>query len=85
MQVHLSSQFTRRLVETLDCIRYAVNHFEAFTYDPVDRDPGKRELQTNKCVNPTTGARAKGDTHTESREQGISPQVTGQFRFRPLS
>ena len=47
-RVHLSSLFTRHLVETLDRIRYAVYRFETFTYDPVDRDPGKCELvQTN--------------------------------------
>ena len=45
MQVHLSSQFNRHLVETFDRIRYAVYRFETFTYDPVDRDPGKCELQ----------------------------------------
>jgi hypothetical protein len=47
MQVHLPTQFTRHLVETLDRIRYAVHGFEAFTYDPVDHDPGKFELKTN--------------------------------------
>jgi hypothetical protein len=47
IQVHLSSKFTRHLVETLDRIRYAVHRFETFTYDPVDRSPGKCELQTN--------------------------------------
>ena len=47
MQIHLSSQFRRHLVETLDRIRYAVCRFEAFTYDPVYCDPGKCELQTN--------------------------------------
>ena len=29
--VHLFSQFTRHLVETLDRIRYAVRRFETFT------------------------------------------------------
>jgi hypothetical protein len=66
MQVYLS-QFSRHLVETLDRIRYAVYRFETFTHDPVDRDPGKCELQT-KCVNPTTAARVKGDTHINSRK-----------------
>ena len=49
MQVRLSSQFTRHLVETLDRIRYVVYRFEAFTYDPVDCDPGKCELH-RQCV-----------------------------------
>ena len=84
MQVHLSSQFSRHLVKTLDRIRRTVYRFEAFTYDAVDRDPGKGELQTN-MVNPTTDARVKGDTHTSSRKQGIPPQVTSQFCLCPLS
>jgi hypothetical protein len=65
--VHLSSQFTRHLVETLDRIRYAVHRFEAFTYDPVDRDPGKCKLQTNGVSIPRR-VRVKGDTHTNSRK-----------------
>ena len=85
MQVDLSSQFTRHLVETLNRIRYAVYRFEAFTYDLVDCDPGKCELQTNNVSIPRRGARAKGDTHTNSRKQGISPQLTSQFCFCPLS
>jgi hypothetical protein len=44
MQVRLSSKFSHHLVETLDRIRYTVYRFEAFAYDPVDRDPGKCEL-----------------------------------------
>ena len=84
MRVRLSSQFSHHLVETLDRIRYAVYRFETFTYDLVYRDPGKCELQTNS-VNPTTGARAKGDTYTNSRKQDVFPQVTGQFYFHPLS
>ena len=44
IQAHLSSQFSRHLVETLDRIRYTVHRFEMFTYDLVDRDPGKCEL-----------------------------------------
>jgi hypothetical protein len=52
MQVYLSSQFTRHLAETLDRICYAVYRFETFTYDPVDRDPGKSELQTNSVSIP---------------------------------
>ena len=47
IQAHLSSQFSRHLVETLDRIRYTVHRFEMFTYDLVDRDPGKCELQTS--------------------------------------
>ena len=39
-------------METLDRIRYAVRRFEAFTYDLVDRDPGKCELQTNNVSIP---------------------------------
>ena len=46
MQDYLSSRSTRYVVETLDCIRYAVYRFETFTYDSVDRGPGKCELQT---------------------------------------
>jgi hypothetical protein len=44
MQVLLSSQFSRHLVETLDRICDAVYRFETFAYGPVDRDPGKCEL-----------------------------------------
>ena len=36
-------------MQTLDCIRYAVYRFELFTYDLVNRDPGKYELQTNNA------------------------------------
>ena len=52
VQVHLSSQFSRHLMKTLDRIRYAVYGFEAFAYDPVDRDPGKCELQTIRLSFP---------------------------------
>ena len=52
MQVRLSSHFTRHLVETLDRIRCAVHRFETFTYNPVDNDPGKLELQTNSVSIP---------------------------------
>ena len=52
MQVHLSSKFARHLVETLDRIRYVVCRFETFTYDPVDRGPGKCELQANSVSIP---------------------------------
>ena len=51
MQVHLS-KFARHLVETLNRIRYAVYRFETFTYNPVDRGPGKCELQTNSVSIP---------------------------------
>ena len=37
-------------METLDRIRYAVRHFETFTYDLVDRVPGKCELRTNSVI-----------------------------------
>ena len=47
MQVHLSSHVSSHLVETLDRVRYAVRHFETFTYDLVDRDPGNCKLRTN--------------------------------------
>ena len=50
--VHLTFQFTRHLVETLDRIRDAVHRFEAFTYDLVDRDPGKCELRTSSVSIP---------------------------------
>ena len=58
MQVHLSSQFSHHLVKALDGICYAIYRFEAFAYDPVDRDPGKCELQT-MSVKPTRVTRAK--------------------------
>ena len=80
MEAHLS-QFTRHLVETLDCIRYAVYRFETFTYDLVDHNLGKCELQANS-VNP---ARVKGDTHAGSDNQGILPLATRQGCFCPLS
>ena len=51
-QVHPPSQFNRHLVETLDRIRDTVRLFQKFTYDPVDRDPGKRELQTIRMSIP---------------------------------
>ena len=47
IQVRLFSHFNLHLMETLDRIRYAVYHFEALAYDPVDRDCGKCGLQTN--------------------------------------
>ena len=62
-----ASQFIRHLVETLDRIRYAASRFETFTYDLVNGDSWKCELQTN-VINPTMGARANGDTRTISRE-----------------
>ena len=52
MQVHFFSQFHRHLVETLNGIRYAVHRFETFTYNSVDRGPGKCELQTNSMSIP---------------------------------
>jgi hypothetical protein len=52
MQIHLSSQCSRHLVETLERIRYAVYRFKTFTYDPVDHNPGNCELQTNSVSIP---------------------------------
>jgi hypothetical protein len=84
MQICLSSHFIRHLVETLNRIRYAVYRFETFTYDPVDHDPGKFELQTNS-VNPATGPKVKGGAHTGSDAQDILPLATRQCCFCPLS
>jgi hypothetical protein len=53
MEIRLSSQFTRHLVVTLDRISYVVHRFEAFTYDLVNRGPGKCELQTNSVSHKT--------------------------------
>ena len=65
-QVRLSSQLSRHLVEALDRIRYAVYRFEAFAYDPVGREPRKRELQTisvtiSFCSGTLRGTHASSD------------------------
>ena len=52
VQVHISSQFSHHLVETLDRIRYAVHRFKTFAYSPVDRDPGKCKLESNSVSIP---------------------------------
>ena len=44
--VDLSSQFIDHCVETFDCIRYTVDRFQTFTYDPINCDSGKCELKT---------------------------------------
>ena len=86
MQVHLSSQVTRHLVETLDRIRYTVCHLETFTYDLVGRDPRKSELQTNSLSIPQLVREQKElATHAGSDRQSILPLATRQCCFRPLS
>ena len=48
-RIDLPSQFTRHFVETFDCIRYTADHFQTFTYGPINCDPGKCELHTTEC------------------------------------
>jgi hypothetical protein len=45
-RVNLPFQFTHHFVETFDCIRYMVDRFQTFTYDPINCDSGNCELQT---------------------------------------
>ena len=44
--VDLPSQFSYHFVETFDRVRHTADRFESFTYDPINRDSGKCELQT---------------------------------------
>ena len=46
MQVRLSSQFSRHLVETIDRIRYAVYPFEMVAESAINREPRGCKLQT---------------------------------------
>ena len=71
MQVHLSPQFTRHLVETLHRIRYVVHCFETLTYDPVDHNPGKRELQASSGSIPRR-VRERKTTLTLTAESKVS-------------
>ena len=55
MRVCLPSQFTVHLVETLDCIRHAIGHFEMVAESPINRGSLGRKLQT-KGVSSQRGA-----------------------------
>ena len=50
--VHLPSQFTHHFVETLDCIHYTADRCQTFTYDPINCDSGKCELQIMRVSIP---------------------------------
>ena len=47
MCVCLSRQFVVHLIETLDCIRYAVGHFEMVAKSAINCESRGRKLQTN--------------------------------------
>ena len=46
LAIRLLSQLAHHLVETVDCVRNAVNCFETFTYGPINVGPERNELQT---------------------------------------
>ena len=39
-------QFIHHFEEAFDCVRYIVDHFQTFTYDQINCESGKCELQT---------------------------------------
>ena len=75
-QVYLSSQFSCHVVETLDRIRDAVGLFQIFTYDPVDRDPGKCELQTIRGSIPRRVPDKKRHSRWQRRPRRPSTSVS---------
>ena len=50
--VCLRRQFTVHLVETFDCIRYAIGHFEMVAESTIDRESRGCKLQTNAASGP---------------------------------
>ena len=52
MRVCLPRQFVVHLVETLDCARYAVSHFEMVAESPINRESRGCKLQTNRVSGP---------------------------------
>ena len=47
MRVALPRQFAVHLVETLDCIRYAVGHFQTIAENAINRESRGCKLRTN--------------------------------------
>ena len=47
MRVCLPRQFGVHLMETLDCIYYAIGHFEMVAESPINRESRGCKLQTN--------------------------------------
>ena len=45
-RVDFLSPSTHHFEETFDCIRYTLDRFQTFTYNPINCDCGKCELQT---------------------------------------
>ena len=52
MRVCLLCQFTVQLVETLDCVRYAVGHFEVIAENPIYCESRGCKLLTNGVSSP---------------------------------
>ena len=50
--VCLPCQFIVHLLETLDCVRYAVGHFEIIAESPINCEPRGCKLQTNGVSSP---------------------------------
>ena len=50
--VCLARQFAVHLMETLDCIRYPIGHFEMVAESAVNREPRGCKLQTNGFSSP---------------------------------
>ena len=66
MRVRLPHQFTVHLVETLNCIRYAIGHFEMVAESIINRESRGGKLQANEVSGQRGGTRTKEDTHIES-------------------
>ena len=72
MRVCLLHRFTVHLVATLDCVRYAVGHFEMMAESPINHESRGYKLQTNGVSGPrrvlkkeilTLRAATKGSLH----------------------
>ena len=75
MRVRLPHQFTVHLVETLNCIRYAIGHFEMVAESVISRESRGGKLQANEVSGQRGGTRTKEDTHIESGNRGIYPRT----------
>ena len=51
-RVCLPRQFTVHLLETLDCIRYAIGRFEMIAENPINCESRGCKLQTNRVSSP---------------------------------
>ena len=81
MQVRLSSQLTRHLVETLGRIRHAVCHFEMVAESPINRESRGCKLRTNGVSGERGAPEQKGvlTLRAETKASPHEPPVNFDF------